>query len=187
MINMLCAHPIRPELGAPHSISASSYGIRMQEGTIFCLSLKYTYAMVLIWRKNIIIDPYRQLTSFLKYCNHVYQTKPGLFPSIVPARVQWHCCCFLTPRLPPSSFWHYYCVLCTILQWDYRLTVSAAQNWLYWDPPVLHWAQYSSGIVLVPVVVPGETALPARGLPTPITMVSFSTVQPSLNQEFLCT
>ena len=42
MINMLCAHPIRPELGAPHSISASSYGIRMQEGTIFCLSLKYT-------------------------------------------------------------------------------------------------------------------------------------------------
>ena len=65
--------------------------------------------MVLIWRKNIIIDPYRQLTSFLKYCNHVYQTKPGLFLSIVAARVQW-------PRLPPSSFWHYYSVLCTILK-----------------------------------------------------------------------
>ena len=87
------------------------------------------------------------LTSFLKYQNYSYQTKPDLFPSIVPARVQWHYCCFLKPRLPPSSFWHYYSVLCTLLQWDYRLTVSAAQNWLYWDPPVLHWAQYSSGIV----------------------------------------
>ena len=39
----------------------------------------------------------------------------------------------------------------------------------------------------MPVVVPGETALPARGLPTPTTVVFVSNVQPSLNQEFLCT